>query len=135
MKIDIAILRLMLILVAVMGLSCGGVPFIPWESTAAIIKHLAIQDVPAVLSSPIIEYWLMTMAAVCVVVGYLYLVAAVNPAKYKNVLPILGWGLVLIGITVGYHGFRLGLPPWPFYADLLTCGLCGPGIVWLLRKV
>jgi hypothetical protein len=135
MKPNIILLRAMLIVVALTGLFSGVAVFIPWKSTVAILKRLGIEGVPTAFSSPIIEYWLLMMAATCVVVGYLYLVAALNPQKYRNILPILGWGLILIGITAGYHGFRLGLPPWPFYADIGICAVCGPGILWFSRRV
>jgi len=134
MRIQTALLKAMLILVALTGLHCVVFLFIPWEWTVAVVKWLKIPGVSD-KCSPVIEYWLMMMAAVCVVVGYLYLVAALNLQKYRNVLPILGWALVFIGITAGYHGFRLGLPAWPFYGDLVICGVCGPGIVWLSRRV
>jgi hypothetical protein len=127
-------LRAMLILVALSGLHCIVFLFIPWEWTLAVVKWLEIKGVPEECS-PIIEYWMLMMAALCVIIGYLYLIAALNPQKYRNILPILGWALVFIGLAAGYHGFRLGLPPWPFYADLGICAVCGPGIVWLSRSV
>jgi len=126
-------LRAMLILVALTGLHCVVFLFMPWERTIAVVKWLKIEGVPD-RYSPITEYWMLMMAALCVVIGYLYLVAALNPQKYRNILPILGWALVFIGITAGYHGFRLGLPPWPFYGDLVICAVCGPGIVWLSTR-
>lgn len=135
MKLDLLLLRIMLIVVALTGLVGVVDLFISWETTVGIMGRLGIAGVPAASPSPIIEYWLRMMAAVSVVVGYLYLVAALNPWKFKSLLPILGWGLILIGVTAGYHGFRLGLPPWPFYADLGICAICGPGIVWLSRRV
>jgi hypothetical protein len=132
-NLNLTLLRAMLIVVALTGLFSGVAVFIPWKSTVAILERLGIEGVPTVFSSPIIEYWILMMAAACIVVGYLYLVAALNPQKYKSLLPILGWGLILIGVTTGYHGFRLGISPWPFYADLGICAVCGPGIVWLSR--
>jgi hypothetical protein len=134
MRFDLLFLRAMLILVALSGLHCVVFLFIPWERTLAVVKWLKIEGVPD-RYSPITEYWALMMAALCVVIGYLYLVAALKPQKYRNVLPILGWALVFIGVTAGYHGFRLGLPPWPFYGDLVICAVCGPGIVWLARRV
>jgi len=96
-----------------------------WNDVYIICKgtkiKTIIKDVPEECS-PIIEYWMLMMAAL-------------NLQKYRNILPILGWALVFIGITAGYHGFRLGLPAWPFYGDLVICGVCGPGIVWLSRRV
>ncbi len=135
MKLNLMILRSMLVVVAVTGLFGSVDLFISWETTASIMERLGITGVPPASPSPIIEYWLRMMAAVGVVIGYLYLVAALNPRKYQSVLPILGWGLILIGITAGYHGFRLGLPSWPFCADLGICAVCGPGIVWLSRAM
>jgi hypothetical protein len=134
MRFDLLLLRAMLIVVALSGLHCIVFLFIPWEWTIAVVKWLKIEGVPD-RYSPITEYWALMMAALCVVIGYLYLVTALNLQKYKNVLPILGWALVFIGITAGYHGFRLRLPPWPFYGDLVICAVCGPGIVWLARRV
>jgi hypothetical protein len=134
MRFDLLLLRAMLILVALSGLHCIVFLFIPWEWTLAVVKWLNIEGVPD-RYGPITEYWMLMMAALCVVIGCLYLVTALNPQKYKNILPILGWALVFIGITAGYHGFRLGLPPWPFYGDLVICAVCGPGIVWLSKRI
>jgi hypothetical protein len=124
----------MLVVVALSGLHCIVFLLIPWEWTIAVVKWLEIRGVPD-RYSPITEYWMLMMAALCVVIGYLYFVAALNPPKYRNLLPILGWALVFIGITAAYHGFRLGLPPWPFCADVGICAVCGPGIVCLAKKV
>jgi len=134
MRIQTALLRTMLILVSLTGLHCVVFLFMPWEWTIAVVKRLEIKGVPEECS-PIIEYWMLMMAALCVVIGYFYLVAALNPQKYRNILPILGWALVFIGLTAGCHGIRLGLPSWPFYGDLVICAVCGPGIVWLSRRV
>lgn len=134
MNSPIILLRATLFIVASTGLFSGVALFVPWETTVALLKRLSIGGVPSSFSAPIIEYWMLMMAACAVVVGWLYLVAGLRPHKYKVILPILGWGLLFIGVTAGYHGFRLGLPPWPFYADLAVCSVCGPVIIWSSRR-
>ncbi len=109
--------------------------FIPWESTAAFMEYIGIKEVPEKISDPIIEYWLLVMVAFYVVIGYLLLVAGINPIKYKGIVSILGYGLTFIGLTIGWHGFRLQIPPWPFYGDLGIYIISGPLIVWLARKI
>ncbi len=109
MRIQTALLKAMLILVALSGLHCTVFLFIPWEWTIAVVKWLKIEGVPD-RYSPITEYWALMMAALCVVIGHLYLVAALNLQKYRNILPILGWALVFIGFAAGYHGFASGPP-------------------------
>ncbi len=135
MKNTHLILRSMLFLVALTGILSGVALLLPWSTTVDWLKRLEIHGVPASLPAPIIEYWLMMMAAACAVIGYLYLVAALKLEKYRIILPFLGWSLLFIGVTAGYHGVRLGIPPWPFYADMLICAVCGSGIVWCAKKV
>lgn len=131
---NLVLLRLLLLVVAAAGLFSSVALFIPWATTVAILKQIGIGGVPAAFSSPIIEYWMFTSAAVSGVVGYLYLVAALKPEKFWPIVPILGWGLIFIGVAVGYHGFRLGLPLWPLGGDLGICAVCGPGIIWLSKS-
>jgi len=98
------------------------------------VRWLKIEGVPAA-PPPIIEYWMLLMAAMCVVIGYFYLIAALNPWKHRALLPILGWSLVFMGAAAVYHGLRLGLPPWPYCADVAICAVCGPGILWFGRGI
>jgi hypothetical protein len=134
MKVRLAFLRLMLIVVAVTGLPCSSSLFMPWESTVASATRLGIEGVPQT-PSPINEYWLRMMLVLRVLVGVFYFVAALNPVKYKSIMPILGWGMVFVGVAAGYHGFRLGLPSWTFYSDIVICGVCGLGIIWLSKRI
>ena len=109
--------------------------FIAWESTAALLKYIGIKEVPEKISHPILEYWLLGMVAFYVVVGYLLLVAGINPIKYKGIVSILGYGLTFIGLVIGWHGFRLQIPPYPFYVDFGIYIISGPLIIWLAKKI
>jgi hypothetical protein len=135
MNKPVIILRAMLIAVALEGVFCSIALLQPWASMVAQLKWFGIEGVPAIIADPIIEYWLLQTAALSCIVGFCLFVMALSPQKYKPILPAIGWSLIFIGVTSAYHGFRLGLPPWPFYADMVTCGICGPGIVWLARRI
>lgn len=42
---------------------------------------------------------------------------------------MLGWLMLLEGAVLLVHGARLGLPPFPFVADVSACILGGLGIL------
>ena len=125
----------MLLFVGLIGLLSAVAAFLPWETTVGLLRQLEIHGVPTHLANPIIEYWLMMMAALCGVIGWLYCLAGWQPVKYRTIVPLLGWWLVVIVPPVAFHGLRLHIPPWPLYADLVICVACGTGIVWYGRKL
>jgi len=61
-------------------------------------------------------------------VGGWYLVLAIWPTKYWPVIPWFGALMLIEGVVLLVHGVRLGLAPFPFYADTTACFLGGSGI-------
>jgi len=129
----LVVLRTALILVALTGLFAGFVLCFPWTRATEIYKHFGI-ELPATFTAPYLEYLTYLGAALSVVVGALYFVAGMWPSRYRNIIPFLGWSLLFIGMVVSYHGFRLDLPPWPFYPDPIISFLCGAAILFLNRR-
>jgi hypothetical protein len=64
----------------------------------------------------------------------LYLLLALQPAKYRAVIPWFGWVMVVEGLVLLAHGIRLALPPLPFYGDVAASFLGGGGILWFARR-
>ncbi len=127
------LLRFLLIFVGCVNFVAVPAVLTPWESSASILTYLGVKGVPGSVSHPIMEYWLVVMIAFSLVVGYLFLVAGINPTRHRGIVSILGYGWIFIGPIVGWHGLRLQIPPYPLYADLGLCLIPGPLIVWLAR--
>jgi hypothetical protein len=132
---DKIILRVLLAIVALTGLFAIFVPFTSWDTSVRICSMFGISDLPKNFGHPYMEYLVFMMAGVSIVYGYLFLLAAINPVKYRNVLPFLGCSLLFIGAIITYHGIRLGLPAWPFYVDPPISFGCGFGILYYSRKI
>ena len=52
---------------------------------------------------------------------------------FANAIGLAGGLMFGEGIVLLVHGLKLGLRPFPFYADTAFCLLLGAGI-WMLRK-
>ena len=130
------LVRFLLIFVAFVNLIVLPGVFISWEFAAALLKRstFGVKEIPEHLY-PIIEYWLVAACTYAAVMGYLCLVAGINPTKYRVIIPILGYGWIFMGLICGWHGFRLQIPPYPLYADLGLCLIPGPLIVWLAKRI
>lgn len=100
------------------------------EQMAAAWRHLGATVVP---TDPYVEYWLRMMGGLCGILGAVYLAAAWRPERFRPVLPILGGGLVLLGVGLTFHGARLGVTGALFVADLAFCFVCG-GLILLWRR-
>jgi len=88
MSIRYKLLRFLLIFVGFVNLIAVVGIFTSWEYAAALLKCLGVKEVPEHLY-PIIEYWLAVTVTFSVVIGYLFLVAGINPTKYRVIIPIL----------------------------------------------
>jgi hypothetical protein len=81
-----------------------------------------------------LDYWLRMTASAFTLIGLLYLLLALQPAKYQAVIPWFGWVMVVEGLVLLVHGIRLALPPLPFYGDVAASLLGGGGILWFARR-
>lgn len=104
--------------------------FLTWD-----VPSLALQGMGAkpVAYDPMLDYWLRLASGAFTLIGVGYLMLALNPRKYASALRASAWLMVLEGIILAAHGFRLGLPPFPFVGDIAACFICG-GVILPLQK-
>ena len=81
-----------------------------------------------------LDYWLRMASGAFGLVGFLFLLLAIRPVHYANIIPWFGWLMVCEGVILLFHGLRLHLPPFPFYADTAACFIGGIGILGTIRK-
>lgn len=103
---------------------------LPWPMAMTALQGLGAGNIPA---DPMLDYWLRMAAGAFTGVGVFFLILAIHPARYANVIGLAGGLMFVEGLVLLVHGIRLGLPPFPFYADTACCLLVGGGI-WVLRK-
>lgn len=119
-------LRMYLAFSAIMwGVSLVGV-VLPWPKAVLILQQLGAGEIHA---DPMLDYWLRMASGAFGLVGGLFLVFALQPARYVSVIPLFGWLMISEGVILLIHGLRLHLPPLPFYADTAACFLAGVGIL------
>ena len=111
------------------GVSVVGV-FAPWSKAEEMLQGLGANPIP---HDPMLDYWLRMAAGAFFLFGVLFGALAAFPRRFANVIPIFGWLMIAEGFILAVHGFRLGLKPFPFYADISACFGLGATIL-LLRK-
>jgi hypothetical protein len=114
----------------VWGVSWSGV-FLPWNTAVTALSGLGAGPMP---HDPMLDYWLRMAAGAFGFVGGLYLLAALRPGAWAVVIPWLGWLMLGEGLVLLVHGWRLGLEPWPWFADVTACLAAGGVIVALAPK-
>jgi predicted tellurium resistance membrane protein TerC len=103
---------------------------IPWPAAINSLNGLGAGVIP---NDPMLDYWLRMAAAAFTIIGMLFFVTALWPAKYQNLVGLLGLLQVFEGIVLLVHGLRLELRPFPFYADTAFCLFAG-ALIWALRN-
>ena len=122
------ILRMLLFFSAfVWGISVFGV-VVPWDKAVEALNGLGAGAIP---HDPMLEYWLRMAAGAFTGVGIFFLVLAINPRRYANVIPLAAGLMFGEGVVLLVSGLRLGLRPFPFYADTAACLAVAAGIIIL----
>jgi hypothetical protein len=111
------------------GVSAFGV-FSSWEAATQALQGMGAKPIAY---DRMLDYWLRMASGAFTLVGVGYLLLAINPRKHASILPWAGWLMVIEGVVLAVHGFRLGLPPFPFYGDIAAC-FVGGGAILGLRK-
>jgi hypothetical protein len=125
------LLRIVLLFAAfAWGVSAFGV-FSTWDSAAQALQGMGAKPIAY---DRMLDYWLRMASGAFTLVGVGYLLLAINPRKYALLLPWSGWLMVIEGIVLAGHGFRLGLPPFPFYGDIAACFAGGAAILALQKS-
>jgi hypothetical protein len=120
------LLRLFLVFAALgWGMSVLGV-FATWPQSTEIAQWLGAKPVAY---DPMLDYWLRMVSGAFALVGVWYLTLALWPRKFAVAIPFFGWVMIWEGVILLAHGLRLGLAPFPFYADVGASFLSGAGIL------
>jgi hypothetical protein len=123
---SIRLLRLFLVFAAIgWGVTVVGV-FTTWPQVNSIAQGLGAKPI---VYDPMLDYWLRMVSGAFALVGLWYLALALWPRKFAVAIPWFGWVMVLEGVVLLVHGLRLGLPPFPFWADVAASFICGAGIL------
>jgi hypothetical protein len=128
---NLRMLRFFLVFSAIGWVICVIGVFISWSSFINLLHGLGG---PIVAYDPMLDYWLRMTAGAYALIGFLYLLLALQPAKYRAVIPWFGWVMLVEGLVLLLHGIRLALPPLPFYGDVAASFLGGGGILWFARR-
>ena len=128
---NLRLLRIFLVFSSLGWVVCVVGIFMSWSSFITLLQGLGG---PGVAYDRMLDYWLRMTAGVYTLIGLLYLLLALRPAKYRAVIPWFGWVMVIEGGVLLLHGIRLALPPFPFYADVAVCFIGGGGILWFAPR-
>lgn len=130
-SIRFRLLRVFLLFAAfAWGVSAFGV-FSTWDAAANALQGMGAKPITY---DPMLDYWLRMASGAFALVGVGYLLLAINPRKHASLLPWSGWLMVAEGVILAVHGFRLELPPFPFYGDITACFVGGVAILLLRRS-
>jgi hypothetical protein len=104
--------------------------FVSWSAASQLLQKLGAQPIAY---DRMLDYWLRMTAGAFTLIGCWCLILMVWPKKYYIAIPWFGAFMFIEGIVLLVHGLRLSLPPFPFYADIAACFVCGGGILYLSR--
>jgi hypothetical protein len=111
------------------GISIVGV-FLSWSAATDALQGLGAQPIAY---DPMLDYWLRMASGAFGLIGGWYLVLMIWPRKFAAAIPWFGALMLIEGCLLLFHGIRLSLPPFPFYADTAACFVGGSGILLLSR--
>ena len=104
--------------------------FIPWEwATEHLEKFGGSGPIP---NDNMLNYWMRMASGAFGFVGVFFLLAAWRPYKYKNIIPILGYGSIAEGIILIFYGLKFELQIFPFGPDVAIAMVPGIGIIMLM---
>ena len=112
------------------GVSVFGV-FASWSAAEQALMGLGARPIRY---DPMLDYWLRMTSGAFTLIGAWYAVLAIWPTRYWDSIPWFGLLMLIEGLILLVHGARLGLSPFPFYADTAACFLGGTGIMWTARR-
>ena len=101
--------------------------FATWPQINSIAQGMGAKPIAY---DPMLDYWLRMICGAFTLVGVWYLVLALWPRKFAVAIPWFGWLMIAEGVILLISGLRLGIAPFPFYADVALSLGCGGGIVY-----
>ncbi|MBU0714022.1 MAG: hypothetical protein KJ964_01530 [Verrucomicrobia bacterium] len=128
-------LRICLFAVAFGGIMVLPTLFFTWpDNTAGARIYLCIYDLPASMPTRLVEYWVYMFFACNVAIGAIFLFAGLCPRKNRQLITVLALILILLGLAVMFHAWRLQLALNPYIFDLICCWVFGPLILYFNLK-
>ena len=129
--IKLSRLNLLRSFLAIAGLGWGSTiigVIIPWDFA---IEHLQIFGGSGPIpNDPMLNYWLRMAAGAFGMIGIIFLVAAWQPLKYANIIPLLGLLNLCEGLILLAYGLMLELSFFPFVVDVSIGIVPGVGILF-----
>lgn len=112
------------------GVAILGV-LLPWTRMEPLLVNMGMQTLPV---DPQIQYWLRMAAGGWTVIGFLFVMAALYPKRYANLIMLLALGTLFEGVVLLAHGLMLARPPFPFWGDIAFCFAVGAGLLFSRGK-
>jgi hypothetical protein len=96
--------------------------FLPFSVYEAIGRSFGIEPLP---DWPLFMYAMRTMAATFIGIGAYFIILALEPMKYKVLVPFSGLVAVFIGMVCVIAGTTAAMPVMWYLADALSCIILG----------
>ena len=113
------------------GIAILGV-LLPWNVMTPMLQSMGASTD---FTDAQLRYWLRMACGGWSIIGFLFLMVLLKPAKYGNLVPLLAAGSIFEGIVLLVHGLLLGVPLFPFAGDVLFCLVVGIGLLWTGRPL
>jgi hypothetical protein len=129
------LLRLFLIYSAFgWGISVLGI-FLSGSAAFELLTYISGVDTSLIQKEPMYDYWLRMASSVFAFIGLAYLFLAIYPKKYASLMPFAGAFMILEGLVLMIHGFRLNIPISNFWGDFAFCLIGGIGILVCMSSI
>ena len=106
--------------------------FLPWRVMAIVLQNMGAA---APVTDPQLQYWFRMATGAWSVIGFLFLMVLLFPAKYRNLIPLLAIGTLFEGVVLLTWGMFLELPLFPFAGDVGFCLAVGCGLLFTGTKL
>jgi hypothetical protein len=108
------------------GVAVLGV-LLPWKAMTPMLQSMGSSSD---FSDAQMQYWLRMACGGWSIIGFLFMMALLNPRKYGNLVPLLAWCSLFEGIVLLVHGLISDVALFPFAGDVLFCLVVGGGLLW-----
>ncbi len=108
------------------GVSIVGV-FLPWRLMDFVLQNMGAS---APVTDSHLQYWFRMATGAWSVIGFLFLMVLLFPAKYRNLVPLLAVGTLFEGVVLWLWGMFLKLTLFPFAGDVGFCIVVGCGLLF-----
>jgi len=112
------------------GVAILGV-LLPWAWMEPLLLNMGMETRSV---DPQIQYWLRMASGSWTVIGFLFMMTALYPRRYANIVSLLAWGTLFEGVVLLTYGLMLARPPFPFWGDVAFCLVIGTGLLYSRSK-